>query len=182
MSKIHHSLPDVVRTLCWNVDAWIVGSAAENFRTAKDWDVIVPHDRWSEAALICISHSPTANSFGGWKLHPKTGETIDVWPCSLDQYLITAPNVSQLFTVQPKRGLYVNSNNVSHSLFDPINCAMISMMCKDVLKLTGDPYIDYGCSLEAQSDSEEERDNKASAANAKKILIELEKLRNRRNL
>lgn len=70
-------MPDLVRALCWNYGAWIVGSRAANFHSSSDWDLIVHPESWMKAAILLRTQGHIeANSFGGWKVN----HYIDVWP------------------------------------------------------------------------------------------------------
>lgn len=107
--KCHQYIPQVVKTICWNFDAWIVGSSATAlFNKAapdSDWDVIVPPERWNEAALTLVEHKPLSNSFGGWKIPGRV--VIDVWPDTLNAYLLKSPIKIECCAYHPKSGMFI---------------------------------------------------------------------------
>ena len=87
-------MPKIVRSLCFNFDAWIVNSG-------RDWDVIIPPEYWNKAATLLISEQITANSFGGWKIMFED-TTIDVWPSTINEYLLMCPSTYKVEIYHPK--------------------------------------------------------------------------------
>jgi len=89
-------LPVTVFKLC-SCGALLVGSTAERLLTNKrgkvrDWDLIVPYDKWRNIAGLVGEIGAKANLFGGFKLRGVQGESIDVWPMALQEYLTLAIN------------------------------------------------------------------------------------------
>lgn len=82
-------LPTKVAVLC-KCGAYIVGSYADYLigkgKTFKDYDLIVPPNKWFVVALL-IPKNAKLNSFGGWKFKDSVGNSIDVWPMSIEVYL-----------------------------------------------------------------------------------------------
>lgn len=83
--------PDIVRTLCLNYSAFIIGSAAKYLLdeedSFRDWDIVVPLSQWGLAQRL-IPKDATHNTFGGSKviLHEKsTNRThfIDIWAADI---------------------------------------------------------------------------------------------------
>lgn len=89
------NLPSLVRILCANHDAWIMGGAAtvllesnggrdrEKLDSVRDWDVHVPFHSW-QAASHLIPKVAFPNRFGGWKI-TEQDTVIDIWPGDLGQ-------------------------------------------------------------------------------------------------
>lgn len=79
------TLPRIVSQLVTHHDAWVVGSAAQptltDLSSVKDFDVVVPLVRWSQAALL-VPRDARPNTFGGWKCESE-GRFVDVWPADL---------------------------------------------------------------------------------------------------
>lgn len=76
-------LPSLIKVICANCDAWIVGGAAVDLANAKDIDVMVPIRKWHRAAAY-IPEGARVNSFGGWRFTFE-GVEIDIWPDTLDR-------------------------------------------------------------------------------------------------
>lgn len=51
----------------------------------SDWDLLVPFDKWSTAALLIPPYAKP-NKFGGWRFEDN-GVSIDLWPGDPLQYL-----------------------------------------------------------------------------------------------
>jgi len=104
--KAHRLIPGIVKALCWGYDAWIVGSAVQKMFDgceAEDWDVIVPFERWNQAAMMITTMEncdviPTA--FGGWKV----GD-IDIWPDNLEAFLLRCQPKVECAAFHPKSGM-----------------------------------------------------------------------------
>ena len=104
-------LPDIVRVLCWDFDAWVVGSAADPGKSnINDYDVIVPPGNWLAVANILHLLPITANSFGGWKVR-LSAVTVDVWPCTINEFIARATTFPT-YLYQPKCGLRLTCNPV----------------------------------------------------------------------
>jgi hypothetical protein len=86
-------LPRVVYQMCVH-GAYIVGSYARALagtlkRTPRDFDLMVPLDKWQVIALM-IPATAKPNKFGGWRFSTdwdKATVEVDVWPDTLDSYL-----------------------------------------------------------------------------------------------
>lgn len=83
-----NSLPKFVLTLCYSFDGWLIGGAVgyalrETNEHPRDFDVVVPFERWREAALV-IPHDAMVNTFGGFKILTEfvgnKSVMVDVWP------------------------------------------------------------------------------------------------------
>ena len=88
--------------LTHNFDAWIVGSAAKPdaiLSQVRDFDILVPFDRWHDAALV-VPGRATPNSFGGWKFDTE-GVEIDFWPGDLS-WMMQRPSCN--YAWHPKSG------------------------------------------------------------------------------
>ena len=98
-------MPEIIRVLCWGFDAWIVGSGATALvgddTTTSDYDVIVPPQNWRGAALMLRTHPIIPNYFGGWKL-VVTPLHIDVWPSTLEEFIMVVPSTYNLTMYHPK--------------------------------------------------------------------------------
>jgi hypothetical protein len=97
-------MPTLVRALCFNHDAWVVGNSAKFMcgkpDLPKDWDVIVPIHQWMEACRIFPVGSKT-NTFGGVKVISDNIE-IDVWADDVGRYFQTAGGIFDLIAVSPR--------------------------------------------------------------------------------
>jgi len=72
-------LPELVCKLTYVCDAWIIGSAADPDKTdPRDYDLVVPYNKWKEASSL-IPSDARRNTFGGWKCISE-GKEVDVWP------------------------------------------------------------------------------------------------------
>lgn len=74
--------PQLVKILCYQYEAWIMGGAARVIalnrgEPIKDWDILVPAIWWPRACMLITKGTP-ANSFGGFKV-VEDGVDIDVW-------------------------------------------------------------------------------------------------------
>lgn len=97
-------MPEQVRFLCWEYDGWVVGGAASGGEPPRDWDVIVPPAHWIPVAHYLKTWHPQMNSFGGWKLN--LGDvSLDVWPTSLDGYILRTRRTDPLVVWHPKSGV-----------------------------------------------------------------------------
>lgn len=99
-----NTLPHLVRLLCLNHEAWIVGGGARVLAglepgPPRDFDVLVPHWQWGPASKLIPRGSP-ANSFGGFKV-TADGIEIDVWQGDIGWLLAHAPKTKQRVAVQP---------------------------------------------------------------------------------
>jgi hypothetical protein len=98
------SLPIVVRQLCFNHDAWVVGGAAKFLcglsQKKRDWDVIVPLHEWMQASKQ-FPHGSRTNTFGGVKIE-SDGFEIDIWAEDVGRYFQTAGGSFDLIAVSPK--------------------------------------------------------------------------------
>lgn len=99
------SIPPAVAALCWSFDAWVVGGRAEGKRTG-DWDVIVPPHNWLAASMCLsgmLSARPSATSLGGFE-YDMPGGSLQVWPDTLDSYLLRVPPTWPQCAIHPKSG------------------------------------------------------------------------------
>lgn len=77
-----HKYPALVHKLCYDHEAWIVGSSANpDDENPKDFDILVPLSNWQQASLL-IPSDAIPNTFGGWKCI-SGGKEVDVWPGDL---------------------------------------------------------------------------------------------------
>lgn len=98
------ALPGVIRSYCYQNDAWIVGSGADYLLGIKvdlprDWDILIPISNWNQACKSIPEGSKT-NAFGGVK-YTVEGIDIDVWGCDLGWFLGQLRNVPA-HAVNPK--------------------------------------------------------------------------------
>ena len=109
--KLHRLMPQIIKILCWNYDAWIVGSTAVSlieYKKPEDWDIIVPPEKWNESALFLSTEDIEANSFGGWKIRDyKRDYNIDVWPDNLNSYFLRCQKAIDCAAYHPKSGILV---------------------------------------------------------------------------
>ncbi len=73
-------IPVVAAKLCYGFGGWVVGGAVTS-EHPKDWDIAIPFENWSGAAML-IPGDSTPNAFGGWSFCSE-GVEYDVFPCSL---------------------------------------------------------------------------------------------------
>jgi hypothetical protein len=89
LSEKKNIIPQKIKELSWNYEAWIVGGSARYLLgledSCKDWDVLIPFNRWGEACRTIPKGTP-ANSFGGFKLNVEDCE-IDVWAGEIGWFL-----------------------------------------------------------------------------------------------
>lgn len=79
-------LPSIVKALCHNFDAWIVGGACIE-DNPKDYDVFVPLEQWEAAcSLLPKDKSYQLNSLGGIKI-VEDGVEIDIWTGSMHKFV-----------------------------------------------------------------------------------------------
>ena len=102
------ALPRLVFQLSWAYDGWVVGSGARYLlgltETCRDFDVLIPYEKWDQASLLLPNHA-RPNTFGGWKVCVDEQQTsVDVWPHSLERFfaraLITKPGTHNQYAVQ----------------------------------------------------------------------------------
>ncbi len=83
-------LPRLVYLMCVH-GALIVGSQAKRLMgediDGNDYDLLVPLDKWQTIALM-IPRDAEPNKFGGWRFTDDKGNEIDVWPDTLQNYLM----------------------------------------------------------------------------------------------
>lgn len=82
------TLPEAVCKFCYAHNAWLVGGAARQGETPRDYDVVVPFAHWQAAAML-IPRDARPNPFGGWKFTSE-GCEIDVWPADIGQLMTNA--------------------------------------------------------------------------------------------
>lgn len=84
-------VPGIVKSFCFGYGGVVVGGAAKflagTSHSVRDWDVIIPVSRWSEAARI-IPYKSQTNTFGGVKI-ASDGVEVDVWSEDLVHYFET---------------------------------------------------------------------------------------------
>lgn len=72
-------LPRLVRLICSNSGAWLVGSSADPANPdPKDYDIAVSFKSWGEVALL-IPKDARPTLYGGWKFVSDSKE-VDMWP------------------------------------------------------------------------------------------------------
>ena len=96
--KRYKALPRLVHVLLLDFGAWLVGSGARYYleetpTRPRDWDVMIPPERWLEAVRTISLREPeiSVNAFGGLKItcDPVEKEVVsyDIWPGTLDTFL-----------------------------------------------------------------------------------------------
>lgn len=91
-------VPKLIRVLCKNYNAWIVGSAVKHILSVptkpteklRDIDVIVPLRYWNDAVFL-LPKDAKINSFGGFKFKTD-GIECDVWCQDLSDYVLLPGN------------------------------------------------------------------------------------------
>lgn len=82
-------LPTTLSILC-RCGAYIVGSYANHLINKggefKDYDLIVPPNKWCTVSLL-IPKTAKLNNYGGLKFTDSEGNSIDIWPSSIEEYL-----------------------------------------------------------------------------------------------
>lgn len=82
-------IPRIVSIFC-KQGAYLVGSYANYLigkgETYKDYDLIVPPEKWTTIALLIPKYAQL-NSFGGWKFTDGLGNKVDIFPMSIEEYL-----------------------------------------------------------------------------------------------
>lgn len=107
--KPHQIMPDIVRAICWNYGAWIVGSRAANLYSSSDWDLIVHPECWMKAAILLRTQGHIeANSFGGWKVD----HCIDVWPSTIDAYISNLRKTDNVCLWNPKLNILLKTHEI----------------------------------------------------------------------
>lgn len=106
------SLPGIVRSFCFNNDAWIVGGAAKwllgiQEELPRDYDLLVPFWTWGIACRTIPENSPT-NSQGGIKVLTD-GVCIDVWAGDIGWFLAQVPSYPA-YAVQPKSMAFLSAS------------------------------------------------------------------------
>ena len=108
--------PALVTLLTERHDAWIVGSAVDN-PNPRDYDVIVPYEKWPQASLL-IPKDAKPNVFGGWECI-SDGKIVDVWPAELGFSFITSACKAawqpRYNIIIRKEGHASNSTNNAHA-------------------------------------------------------------------
>lgn len=95
-------LPPLVRAVCYNNDAWVVGSGAlylTGGAPPRDWDLVVPLDQWCAACKVIPKGSVT-NSHGGARI-VTDWMTVDVWCGDVARFLCQSPEPAPC-AVSPK--------------------------------------------------------------------------------
>jgi len=97
-------LPRLVRLICSNTGAWLVGSSADPKNTApKDYDIAVSFKNWYDVAVL-IPKDAKPTLFGGWKFK-SDGKDVDVWP----DYIINIFTCSKCeWMWQPQLNIRIN--------------------------------------------------------------------------
>lgn len=88
----------IINKLCYQCDAWLVGSAADpNVKEPRDFDILVPFRMWSTAIAIIPDTEKHLNRFNGIKfLDIESDKYVDVWCDDIDKYILR-PNVKYLY-------------------------------------------------------------------------------------
>ena len=96
------SAPLLVRNLCTNYGAFIIGGAAKYLLgytdSCKDWDVVVPLHQWHLAQRL-IPKNAVHNTFGGSKII-ENGYVVDVWSADLGFVMENSPT-KEFYIVHP---------------------------------------------------------------------------------
>lgn len=99
--------PDIVRTLCLNYSAFIIGGAAKYLLdeedSCRDWDIVVPLSQWGLAQRL-IPKNAIHNTFGGSKIILEKNKTftiifesVDIW--SADISFVMENNKDPIFYI-----------------------------------------------------------------------------------
>lgn len=88
--------PKIVRKLCMNYDAWIVGSTAADYVNGieeinSDVDVLVPITQWDQGASHMIPSYAELNGFGGVRWTTDSEIEVDVWTGSVTNFVNDVP-------------------------------------------------------------------------------------------
>jgi hypothetical protein len=87
--KIKNKIPQKIREISMNYEGWIVAGSAKYLigleEKTKDWDILIPWNRWGEASRI-IPQGTVANHMGGFKFKYNK-EEIDLWPGDIGWFL-----------------------------------------------------------------------------------------------
>ena len=66
---IKSKVPSDLMNICLSYEGWIVGGSARFLlgieERVRDWDILVPWNRWGEASMNLIPKGTPANSCGG---------------------------------------------------------------------------------------------------------------------
>lgn len=90
------SVPSLVRLLCREYDALIVGSGAlwllnERDEIPGDFDVVVPPRFWPVVCKL-FPRKSLLNAFGGVKILNKGGYSMDIWTDDIQSYFSNLPS------------------------------------------------------------------------------------------
>lgn len=103
-------LPQQVRTILIDCNAWVVGSGAlwvlgEKPDKPRDLDIVVPPINWLRACrVIGADVHTTFNTYGGCKcifqspISPTEGivdVSVDIWPAHLEEYFSITPKTKE---------------------------------------------------------------------------------------
>ncbi len=91
IKEICHELPKPIFNVLLATEGWLVGSAVSsmiNDENPRDYDIIVPANKWRLVNAVLNGTPFKLNSFGGLKYTTNTWE-LDIWPEELDHFLKT---------------------------------------------------------------------------------------------
>lgn len=114
--KPHEKLGPVSRQLCYIFGAWVIGSSIPwlrgyvGFDKPKDIDIVVPLDKWVEAAKL-IPEGSLSNKFGGFKFKDADLE-VDVWADDIARLFMN--NDKYFKAYQPNTNLLIG--NISNEV------------------------------------------------------------------
>lgn len=101
--KKFSNAPHIVRVLCQNHSAFIIGGGAKYLMdysdSCKDWDIVVPLSQWGLAQRL-IPKEAIHNTFGGSKIIDES-YVVDIWGMDLSQVIISSPE-ENFYLVHPQ--------------------------------------------------------------------------------
>lgn len=115
INRRYRQLPPLVLHILLYFEAWLVGSGAEFYEgnideVPKDFDVMVSPDKFQEAVgLLRIDgvDEIRINSFGGLNFLDTSGQSIDLFPMSLENYITINNKVGKKSAIRIRPYAYV---------------------------------------------------------------------------
>lgn len=104
MTPTKRVLPELVKKLCFEFDAWIVGSWVVT-DCAKDIDVIVPPEKWRNVLAMLSGQPFHFTSLGGLRVELSGQLPVEIWPDTLENFLSRLPRGKVGRIWQPRTGL-----------------------------------------------------------------------------
>lgn len=87
----YERLQQLPRSISTFEPCWLVGGAAKwlvgRGEMPRDWDIFVEFNNWHRIARSIPCYA-APNTFGGWKFGDGLGHEIDIWPSSLEGYVL----------------------------------------------------------------------------------------------